>query len=95
MGVIRCVAIDHGRFHLDVESVTSPICHIVQELVALYDDVWVLRCVVSRVSEIRVLNVDYSSSCANILGKYVIDEQYRSLISFDEKGRDCFDIVDD
>ena len=78
-----------------MESVTSPICHIVQELVALYDDVWVLRCVVSRVSEIRVLNVDYSSSCANILGKYVIDEQYRSLISFDEKGRDCFDIVDD
>ena len=47
MGVIRCVAIDHGRFHLDVESVASPVSHIVQELVTLYDDVWILGCIVS------------------------------------------------
>lgn len=94
MGVIRCVAINHGRFHLDVESVASPVSHVVQELVTLYDDVWILGCIVSGVSEIRVLDVDHSSSCANILGKYVIDEQYRSLISFYKKGRDCFYIVD-
>ena len=79
------IAIDHLHGHRNMESITCPVSHVSLKLIVVDDDVRVQARQVT-VPEVRILNVNHSTSRSNVLSKCVANKDYRPLISYDDEG---------
>ena len=80
--------LEHPYIHLNMKCVTSPICHVVHELVLFHYNKWAVS-----ITKIWALNVNDSSCHSNIFVKSVINENHRTSISFYDDSRYVFDSV--
>ena len=78
-----------------MESVTSPVCHIVQKFVIFHNDERIFRYVILAVAEVRIFNMYSTSCCADILAKSVVDKNNCSLIASDVEGCYSLEIIND
>ena len=70
-----------------MESVASPVCHIVQKFVAFKDDEGVFCSVILAVAKVRIFNMYSASCCPNILTESIVNKNDCSLVASNVEGR--------
>ena len=80
-----CLTIVHSNLHLNMKCITSPVCHVIHELVLFHHDIRVVT-----ITKVWVLDVNDSSCHSNTFWKSVINKNHGPSISFDYERRYIF-----
>ena len=74
------ISINHAHLHLNMEGIAGPVRHVILKLVVVHDDVRLIT-----ISELRALDMYNTAGRANVLVKFVSNENHWALVAFDHE----------